>query len=384
MSTVNEVFSPVTITNYGKRVVDGVTQHNPLWALLKEKGKIERNVSGDAFTWNLEAGRHDVHITSDDQDVSDLYTPRARWKRPQLDWGQISSFRRFGKGILRQNAGKEALVKVRDKEIPAMYRDAIFGTNGLHYQILNQAGAGYTGNGLPMYGLPSLFSAVTWSDSTKEGVIGTGSTYAGLPMYLSGLAANGVDGAERDAWTPTAVNTTSSAWAGGTGAQTFRDNAFEILTYALTRTDRFSNNDPSKRASLILLTQEMFTDLGYKIEGKQTVFVSRKVGADEAQGIGTNTDMLYHGGRPVVWDENLPAATGYCLILDMLGLAIQPKAEWGKVPDSGMGTEGEDSDWFELDLDYNTSRRSLLASITLPGQFRIDSPRGVTQLYAGA
>src|SRR5688572_12468120 len=133
MSTVNEVFSPVTITNYGKRVVDGVTQHNPFWALLKERGQIERNVTGDAFTWNLEAGRHDVHITSDDQDVSDLYTPRKRFARPQLDWGQISSFRRFGKGIIRQNAGKEALVKVRDREIPAMFRDAIFNTNGLQY-----------------------------------------------------------------------------------------------------------------------------------------------------------------------------------------------------------------------------------------------------------
>ncbi len=383
MSTVNEVFAASTITNYGKRIVDGVTQHNPFWSLLKEKGKIERNVSGDAFTWNLEAGRHDVHVTSDDQDVSELYTPRARWKRPQLDWGQISSFRRFSKGILRQNAGKEALVKIRDREIPAMYRDAIFNTNGLHHQILNVAGASYTGNGLTMYGLPSLFSAVTWSDSLKEGVIGTGSTYAGLPLSRSGLAGQ-VDGAEPDSWTPNAINTTSYAWAGGTGAQTFRDNAFEILTYALSRTDRFANNDTSKRASLILLTQAMFTDLGYRIEGKQTYFISKKVGEGESQGLGSNTDMLYHGGRPVVWDENLPADTGYALIMDMLGFSMQPKAEWGKVADSGMATDGEDSDWFELDLDYNHARRSLLASITLPGQFRIDSPRGVTQLYAGA
>lgn len=383
MSTVNEVFAASTITNYGKRIVDGVTQHNPFWALLKEKGKIERNVSGDAFTWNLEAGRHDVHVTSDDQDVSDLYTPRARWKRPQLDWGQISSFRRFGKGILRQNAGKEALVKIRDKEIPAMYRDAIFNTNGLHHQILNIAGASYTGNGLTMYGLPSLFSGVSWSDSLKEGTIGTGATYAGLPLSISGLVGS-LDGAERDAWTPNAINTTSSAWAGGTGAQTFRDNAFEILTYGLSRTDRFANNDTSKRASLILLTQNMFTDLGYRIEGKQTYFITKKVGENEVQGLGSNTDMLYHGGRPVSWDENLPADTGYILVMDMLGFCMQPKAEWGKVADSGMATDGEDSDWFELDLDYNTARRSLLASITLPGQFRIDSPRGVTQLYAGA
>jgi hypothetical protein len=384
MSTVNEVFSPVTITNYGKRLIDGITQKNPLWKLLKKKGRIERNASGDAFTWNLEAGRHDVYVTSDDQDVSDLYTPRKRFQRPQLDWGQISSFRRFGKGILRQNAGKEALVKVRDREIPAMYRDAIFNTNGLHYQILNQAGASYSGQGLPIFGLPSLFTGVSWNDSLKEGTVGSGATYAGVNLSLSGLVGT-VDGAERDAWTPTAINTTASVWSGGSGAQTFRDNAFEILTYGLTRTDRFSSNEQQMRASLILLHQSMFTDLGTKIEGKQTYFITGKVGEDDEQGLGSNVDMLYHGGRMVTWDENLPADTGYILVMDALGLKVQPKAEWGKVPDGGgLSVDGEDSDWFEVDVDYNTSRRSLMVSTTFAGQFVIDTPRAVTQLYAGA
>jgi hypothetical protein len=383
VSTVNEVFSPVTITNYGKRIVDGITQKNPFWSILKKKGKIERNVSGDAFTWNLEAGRHDVYVTSDDQDVSDLYTPRKRWQRPQLDWGQISSFRRFGKGILRQNAGKEALVKVRDREIPAMYRDAIFNTNGLHYQILNQAGASYTGSGLPIYGLPSLFTGASYSASLVEGTIASGATYAGINLSLSGLVGT-VDGAERDSWTPTAINTTANTWKTSTSV-TFFANCLEILTYALTRTDRFSSNDSSMRASLILLTQDMFTALGTKIENKQTYFITNKVGEDDEQGLGSNTDILFHGGRKVTWDENLPADTGYCLIMDLLGMSMQPKAEWGKVADNGgLGVDGEDSDWFELDVDYNANRRSLLASITLAGQFQIASPRGVTKLYAGA
>ncbi len=381
MSTVNEVFSPVTITNYGKRIVDGITQHNPFWMKLKENGKIEKNVSGDAFTWNLEAGRHDVHVTSDDQDVSDLYTPRKRWQRPQLDWGQISSFRRFGKGIIRQNAGKEALVKVRDKEIPAMYRDAIFNTNGLHYQILNVAGSSYTGNGLTMFGLPSVFTTVTYGATSKEGTIGTGVSYAGLNASLSGLVGT-VDGAERDAWTPTAVNTLSTAWQ-GTGA-TFAESCFEVLTYGLARGDRFANNDRAQRTSMILLTQAMFIDLGTAIEGKQTYFITSRVKDGEDQGLGSNTDMLYHGGRPVIWDENLPADTGYAVNLNHMGLSMQPKAEWGKLDgNGGMGTDGDDSDWFELDIDYNTSRRSLLVSITMAGQFWFD-PRYLVQFYAGA
>lgn len=385
MSTVQDILSPVTISNFGRTVVDGITQHNPLWRILKDKGQIERNVGGDLFTWNLEAGRFAARITSDDEDLSSNYSPRKRYQRPQLNWGQIVLQTRFSKGVLRQNNGMQALVKLRDTEIPRMFFDGIYNTNGLHYQILNQAGSSYTGTGLPMFGLPSVFTTVTYSASLKEGTIGSAVSYAGLNCSLSGLASS-VDGAEPDAWTPTAVNTTSYAFA-NTATLTFAGNALEIMTYALTRTNRFSNNDPSKRATCFLLQQQQFIGFAQKIEQKQTIFVSGKVGANPEQGVGSNVDMLYHAGVPVYWDENLPSAsggTGYCLNLNQMGLKIQPLVQWGQVAnDGGMSTDGEDNEWFELDLDFNSSRRSLLVAATLPGQFWFN-PRYVTQLYAGA
>jgi hypothetical protein len=380
MSSVQDILSPVTISNYGKNVVDGVVQHNPFWRLLKEKGQIEKNVGGDLFTWNLESGRYAPRITSDDEDLSANYTPRKRFQRPQLNWGQIVVQTRFSKGILRQNNGMQALVKLRNTEIPAMFRDGIYNTNGLHYQILNQAGTGYTGTGLPMFGLPSAFTSVTYSATAKEGTVGTG-TYAGLSCQLSGLASS-VDGAEPDSWTPTAVNTTANVWA-NTTTLTFRANVFEILTYGLTRTNRFSNNDPTKRATCFLLTQSMFTDLGSQIEGKQTYFITKKVGSNEDQGLGSNVDQLWHGGIPVYWDENLPANTGYCTNLNQMGLKIQPLVEWGDSKGEGLAQDGDDNEWFELDLDFNSSRRSMLVAATLPGQFWFN-PRFLTQFYAGA
>lgn len=385
MSSVQDILSPVTISNFGRTVVDGIIEHNPFWKLLKDKGQIERNVGGDLFTWNLEAGRFAPRITSDDEDLSSNYQPRKRYQRPQLNWGQIVVQTRFGKGILRQNNGMQALVKLRDTEIPRMFYDGIYNTNGLHYQVLNQAGAGFTGTGLPMFGLPSAFSSVSWSTSLKEGTIGASATYAGLSIALSGLAAS-VDGAEPDAWTPTAVNTTSSAYAGGTGNATFAYNALEILTYALTRSNRFSSNDPEQRATCFLLQQQQFISFAQKIEQKQTIFVSGKVGADPQQGLGSNVDMLWHAGVPVYWDENLPSTnggTGYCLNLNQMGLKMQPLVQWGKVANSGMSSDGEENEWFELDLDFNSSRRSLLVAATLPGQFWFN-PRFLTQLYAGA
>lgn len=382
MSSVQDILSPVTISNYGKLLVDGVTQHNPLWKMLKKSGQIERNVSGDLFTWNLEAGRFQARITSDDEDHSANYTPRKRYQRPQLDWGQIVVLTRFSKGILRQNNGAQALVKLRDKEIPAMFRDAIYNTNGLHYQLLNQAGNSYTGTGLPIFGLPSAFTGVTWAASLKEGTIGSGATYAGLTMSISGLSGT-VDGAEPDAWTPTAINTTANTFM-NTGAANlnFRGNCFEILTYAIARGNRFSNSEMEKKVKMGLLTQTDFIGLGTQIEGKQTIFLSGKVGRDSEMGLGSNSDVLYHGGIPIYWDENLPANTGYLLNTDQMGFKIQPLVEWGKA-ESGMATEGEDSDWFELDIDYNSSRRSITVSATNPSQFWFN-PRYLVQLYAGA
>lgn len=384
MSSVQDILSPVTISNYGRNVVDGIVQHNPFWKILKEKGQIERNVGGDLFTWNLEAGRFAPRITSDDEDLSSNYSPRKRFQRPQLNWGQIVVQTRFSKGILRQNNGMQALVKLRDTEIPRMFFDGIYNTNGLHYQILNQAGTSYSGTGLPIFGLPSAFSTVTYSASLKEGTIGSSVSYAGLNASLSGLASS-VDGAESDAWTPTAVNTTSTGF--GTGSASFQTNALEVLSYALTRSNRFSNNDPAKRATCFLLQQAQFISFATRIEQKQTIFVSGKVGPNPDQGVGSNVDVLYHAGIPVYWDENLPSTnggTGYCLNLNQMGLKLQPLVKWGSMAnDGGMSTDGDDNEWFELDLDFNSSRRSLLVAATLPGQFWFN-PRFVTQLYAGA
>jgi hypothetical protein len=178
------------------------------------------------------------------------------------------------------------------------------------------------------------------------------------------------------------VNTTANVWA-NTTTLTFRANVFEILTYGLTRTNRFSNNDPTKRATCFLLTQSMFTDLGSQIEGKQTYFITKKVGSNEDQGLGSNVDQLWHGGIPVYWDENLPANTGYCTNLNQMGLKIQPLVEWGDSKGEGLAQDGDDNEWFELDLDFNSSRRSMLVAATLPGQFWFN-PRFLTQFYAGA
>lgn len=374
MTSMQDVINPITITNYERDFVDGVCQHNPVFKLLTEKGNIKRNVGGTSLTWELKAGRHDVHVVDDYEDVSARYTPRKRFVQPTLSWGEVAAFRAISKGQLRQNSGVEALVRMRDEEIPDMFKDLITANNGLGHQFLNQDGTSYSGTGRPMYGLPSLFTSVTGSAGAKEGTVA--GTYAGLPMASGALS---VDGGEADAWTPTVVNSSSTAWAGG-ATNTFRQNCFEILTYAIARGSRFSSNDQKQMPDLGLLAQSMFIDLGFQIQAKQTIMLTGKVGKGNEMGIGYGNDkMLYHNGLAFTWDENMPANVGYVLNFSQIDLCQQPLITVS-ADKSPLKADGEYAPFFETEVAYNDGRRALTVSASFPGQFRFRSPRHQVQI----
>lgn len=390
MAAPNDVISPITIANYGKIAWDGISQNNPFFKTLLQKGNINRNVGGTSVDWPIEAGRHDVYYVDNYEDVTAKYTPRKRYVRATIPWGQVATFRAFDLGMFRQNSGDQALVRFRDTEVPAMFRDLFVGgngagTQGVGYGILNTNGSTYSGTGLPIYGLPSIFTgnnAISWSAGAKEGTIAN-TSYAGLSCVLSGLSSS-VDGVEPDAWTPTAVNTTSTAWAGGAGPNnTFRYNAFEILNYAIGKSQRFSGSDRTKAPTCGLLTFAMMQDLNYQLTQKQTIFLSNKVGKDQTAGIGINTNEAYHNGLPFMWDENLPASTGYILNFDQMWLDVQPLIESVSGDKAIVKMSGDDSAMVETQVKYNDARRAITVSATWPGQFRAH-PRYQTLLFAGA
>jgi len=277
MASPLDVINPITISNYGKVAWNGLSENFPICNLLTKKGNIRKNVGGLSLTWPLEAGRHDVYVVDDYQDVTAYYTPRKRWAQPTIVWGEVGTFRAISKGELRQNSGAQRLVDFASVEIPAMFRDIGVATNGIFWQFLNQNGVAYTGTGKPLMGLPSIVTGntgITWSSNTKTGTINN-TSYAGLSCVLNGLTST-VDGAESDAWTPSAVNTTSTLF--GTTTPTFAGNFFAIMADAISRTSRFSGSDTSLMPDCTLLTRQMYTDGQTAIAGKQSFLLTGKVG----------------------------------------------------------------------------------------------------------
>jgi len=383
MPTPQAVINPITIDNYGRMAWDNVTNHYPTAKQFMQKGNITRDQGGNKLTWPIEAGKNDVFITQDFEDVTANYVMTTAHAQPTIDWAQLSVFKAISKGQLKRNNGKEALVKWSQKAIPSMYRDGLSGvTNSLFDQFFNMNIGSYTSK-VAFAGLPSVFTgntAITWSSTVKEGTINN-TNYAGLTCVSGGLSSL-VDNPVADAWTPTAVNTTSTAWGGATA--TLRVNAFEILSYAISAASRFSPNEAAQNPDEVVMTRAMYNDIAYQMQQKQSFLLGKSVGKGASFGIGMDVSQgLEHNGVPIRWDTHLAANTGYVLNYDQMFLDFLPKMEFSGDKVGELKQTGDDESIFETEIRYSEGRRALTVSATADGQFRIN-PRYQILLFAGA
>ena len=398
MAAPLEVISPITIANYSKQYWYNVAENTPICRMLMEKGNINREQHGTSVVWPIEAGRHDVYTVSDYQDVTSLYTPRKRYTQASIAWGEVASFRAISKGELRQNGGPQALVQFGKKEIPAMFRDLCVGSNlqngvtqgGVFWQFFNMNALSYAGGGNPLYGLPSVFTgnaAITWSSNTILGTI-YNTNYGGLTCVAGGLATT-VDGAENDAWTPTAINTTATTYNTSTSAS-FYTNFFEIMSSIISYGNRFSATDNSMMLDGIFMTRAMYVAGQTQIAAKQSFLLTGKVGKGATYGIGSDPQTgLTHNGIPLFWDFLIPANTAYGLNFSQIWMELLPMFTVSGDSTSQINTGGPvpedltDPGMFETEVKYNDGRRAVTVSATFPGQIRIN-PRYQVMAFAGA
>ncbi len=385
MPTPTQVIDPITIDNYGRMAWDNIVQHYPTAKNFMQKGNINRDQGGLALTWPIEAGRNDVHITQDFEDVASLYTLRRPYAQPTVDWGQLAVFRAISKGELKKNSGNAALVKFGRKVVPSMFRDGLVGpTNSLFWQFFNINAYSYTtaNSKVPFAGLPSIFTgttAITWSSATKYGTINN-TNYAGLTCVSGGLSTT-VDGAEADAWTPTAINVTSTAYG---STPTFAANAFAILSDAISAGSRFDANDTTKQITEIVTTRIYYNAFAALLQQKQSFLLEKAVGKKAMFGIGMDVmNGLEHNGVPIRWDALIPADTFYGLNYDQIFLDLMPKMTFSNDGNAVLTTSGDSDSLFETEVRYNDGRRAVTVSATVDGQFRYN-PRYQVMGYAGA
>ena len=409
-----DVVTPTTIANFSKGAWDGVSQMNPELSMLKENADWSYDQGGDSTSDVLEGGRHTVLVSAPGMDMTPYLQARNRWARWNLPWAEIASAVVYDLGALRRNSGPQALYRIRDKDIPAMIRDILYGaTASLGWQFLNQNILSPTGlnaaNGLPLAGLPSCLLAPGSTDIRGEnnnvytgaaiaatdrgGVPGTGSqTYAGLsmaPIGSNGAGTGGISGVDNtvyDAWTPSFVNSTSTAWSGAANQDT---NVLIYSQYAANRARRFSAGDTTLMPQYGLFDFRLFQAMGVAVAAKQTIFVQgdgNKKSNVQNPSLGTITDQIPHAGIFWRWSEKMPANTGYVLNFKQMRVFVQPLSDSVEGNANGIVPSmpsGEDAGILETNITYDPIRRQYQVTAAFPGQIKID-PRYQVRIGAYA
>ena len=437
MSGSQDPVSTTTLANVARGAWAGVSDHDPLFKEIKKAGAIEYDVQGGSdgtqlqsqtyeLSGAIEAGRILPSISAPGQDISALFTHKKRYQRWVANFAEVVNASTLDRGALRRNKGSQ-IVDLSKSEIPAMIRDTITAENGLRHQMLQMNSTMYAGNGLPIEGLPTLLpgngydgsaaytmGAVTAGGSPATGTAigdydiegytppttstGAGTFTAAAPVSADKeVAVNGtnkylglalkpgqvaVDSAQWDAWTPTLVNSSSSAW---TGTAQDEDDAIEIfLSYLVFRLSRFSNSDRTKKPTVGILDRTFFEYLGRKKAVRETIFVTDKKRDTSVAETGWPTDVIMHQGVSWFWDDLMPASTAYAFPGAQMKLKVQPLYR-GLEDGNPLKVSGEDAGILETEITRDPNRRQWLASCTFPGQL-ICAPRyfGRASPYSGA
>lgn len=373
MATPTDIINSATTNLYIKGRWENFKKMNPFFGILDAKGHIITGESGQQLYWLARAGTYVPVITSDYADQSANYVPNKQYINASLAWGETAQFDAVSKGEFAKNDGDSALVKLRDFRMPDMCDDLINrSSTSLSYQILNTNGGTYSGTGLPIYGLPSIF-ADSGSYSAGSKTATSSGTYGGNSLATSGITS--VTSPVDNAWTPQLTNATCTLF--GSGASE-RNNVLEYFSYTM-RQLTFDGNDPTQRPTVILTNGQTFDYGRAAIGAKQTIFLQSAPTADDAWGVGTSVQYFVHDGVKCYWDSNMPASTTYVLNMDQIyfhSLKVVGPLSGDTMP----GAKPNKKDMFDAEVNYNDQRRAMTISITWRGQMRAN-PRFQGKIY---
>lgn len=349
------------IAHYFKGYWEDTTNHRPAMQAIMKRGNMETGVAGATLTWNFRAARYSStnYAELDSIDIS----RSNQYAQATVPW----AFETISDAITRDEiaiaSGPEALVR-RDKEMLGnMTKDFV---SRLNYKLLNNDGASLSGN--PIYGLPSIFQNVTYSG--KDGTIGAG-TYGGQTLALSGLS---VPGAETDAWTPKAVDGTSTTYT--SGSSTWIQNCVDATMYANDKATLGTSED--EQPDLMICTRADFSSMKSKIAASQRIIMSASP-ENAPQGLGLPGGIVLDG-LEVLFDQDMVSSKAYLLNTRKIWMEMLPKPTPGSTgPSLPNGSKGKGAEYFEVFTQDDVRTNGLLVRVNWRGQTRFD-PRWHCQI----
>lgn len=335
-----------TIHEYLRTEEENITRNRKLLALLRSKGRITFNHSGDLMDWKVRYKRAPMRVFGESDTLT--FSRVNRHKTAQLDWRGYAATDSITKMEKLKNKDSEAIIKVFSgiaknlmADIEEWFADELY------------VDGNASGNEGRIHGFNSWFG---YSGAAAAGYIASPSdTYAGLLTTLGNYGGswttvssnvNWPDGSgdpEYDFWSPLIVDYTDASWAATT--DNWANNCVEALRYAILN----STKNRSKRGMLDvnLLTTEMYRLYLEKQEAKEQIHVTRGDQAGSLYSLGFK-DVTNQEGVEVTSEYGVPTGEGFGLCIDELELcSLQGTLFVAEVPDFDIASQ---SDRFSIDF----------------------------------
>jgi hypothetical protein len=326
---------------YMKGASDLTLRKRLLLAMLKKRGRIEYNCSGDELRWQVEFSQPSVSAYGDGGVID--FSNHDAYRQLGVDWRGYVATDTMTKKQRQMNSGDEALVKVFQNKQNNLMKAISNNFCGELYKDGSTAGRENNIHGLETFMAAGTVAAGdkiaacndTYGETGLETDLGAygGSWSANMttPNNAS-LATDWPDGqgdSEYDFLSPKLLNWSSTAW---TGQTEWESNAWRCISQMITWLTLTGDSDGMP--TLIPLAGNLFQ--GYKDaqEIKTRITVPHKESQDLGFGQTLNQD-----GVALYSDFDCPADTGYALNLSTITIcSLFPELFWMEGPDKDPRT----------------------------------------------
>jgi len=328
-----------TMPYYLDGLVDVTTRSRLLLAMLRQKGRIKLNSSGEYLRWPVFFSLPAMETYSDGG-VIDFGNHNPN-KTLAIDWRGYTVTDSMSIKQRAMNSGSQQIVDLFQQKQNTISQAIMEGFCGELY------GDGSAANRSEnIHGLETFFGVEGGTTTAADRVAKPSATYgltnastalgaeggwwsAALGTYNNAnLATDWPDGSgssEYDHMTPKCVNWSSNAW--GTGSTTWEDNSWRVIDAMI---DWLSyTGGPEAKPDMVVLGNDMFRGYKNHQEAKTRINIPHKASQDLGFG-----DVLNHDGVGIQKDFDCPPLTGYGINVDKMRIhSLMDKLFYSKGPD---------------------------------------------------
>jgi len=330
-----------TRPRYMKGASDLTLRSRLLLAMLRSKGRIERNASGDVCKWQVEFSQPVVNSHADGGQID--FSNHDAFRQLEIDWRGYVATDTLTKKQKAMNAGEEQLINLFQTKNNRLMKSLQNNFCGELYK--NGSSSGRENN---IHGLDTFLTAANTaatnrisSNNDSYGGLDTdqadqgGSWSSNLSTYPNAtLAVDWPDGqgdSEYDYLSAKLVNWSASNW--GTGSVLWEDNCWRVISQTITWLT--VTGGKAGMPDICVLAPNLFQGYKNHEEATRRINIPHKA----AQDLGFAGNVLNQDGVAISADFDCPANKGYMLNLDEVTISsIMPELFWGEGPDKDPRT----------------------------------------------